>query len=164
MFYVRRAQLFFIASLFFPTAHAAVKKPTVRVEAIKSEGLSDRLIYPATLSAFRVVPLHSDADGLVTTLNVELGQKVSSGQALALIKNPDPVYDFKPFALTAPFSGIITSVDIAVGDRVSKSRPMLTLADLKSIKIKIHLTAEDLAFLKPQYPALLSIHGKEFQD
>lgn len=152
-----------ILFVFFPRlALAETPKPSVMVAKLKAENLSDRFLYPATLSAFRVVTLHSDADGLVSDLKVELGQKVQAGQTLAFIRNPDPIYEFKPYAVTAAFSGIVTSVDIAVGDRVTKQRPLFTLADLRSIKIKIHLTADDLLVLKPQDRAILLVHGKEF--
>lgn len=142
---------------------AEAKKPTVTVEAAIPQKLSDRLLYPATLAAFRIVPVHTDAEGLVSTLRVELGQSVTAGQTLALVTNPDPVSGFKPYALTAPISGLVTTLDIAVGDRVTKERVVLVIADLRSYKVKIHLTAADLLSLKPKDMGKLKLQGRELK-
>ncbi len=132
-------------------------KPAVYTETIKLQSLSDKLLYPATVSALRVVPVTAEVEGFVKELKAELGQKVAQGSTLLRIANPDPVYHYEPFAVTAPFAGVITGIDIAVGDRVQKGRTLLTLTDNKDLKIKINITGEDLALLTPKQQADLLI-------
>ena len=132
-------------------------KPSVYTDPIKVQTLSDRLVYPAAVSASRIVPVTSEVDGFIKDLKAELGQKVAQGSPLLKISNPDPVYHYEPFVVTAPFAGVITSIDIAVGDRVQKGRALLTLTDNRQLKIKINVTADDLSRLSPQQKAELKI-------
>lgn len=153
---------FFALSLPSASLAKGAGKIAVYIEPVKLQTLSDRLIYPAAVTASRVVPVTTEVEGFVKELRAELGQKVERGSPLLWITNPDPIYHYKPFLVTAPFAGVITGIEIAVGDRVQKGRALLTLTDNRELKIKINVTADDLSQLKPKQKAQLVIGEKDW--
>ncbi len=150
-----------MAVLLSSAGRAEPKKTIVLANTVKKQTLSERLLYPAILAAFRIVPIYADAEGLVSDLRVDLGQSVRLNQPLAQITNPDPTYGFKPYALVSPINGMITVLDIAVGDRVTKAKPLMVIADLNAYKVKIHLTASDLHALHKGDQGTLTLQGKK---
>ena len=122
--------------------------PTVLVEPIEVKALSDRLVYPALVSANGATEVSSEVEGVVTAINVSLGRVVTRGAALLRIENSDPVYHYAPFTVVAPIGGVVTAIDSTRGSRVTRGKALVTITDLSRKRIKIEVTAEDLTKLK----------------
>ncbi len=59
--------------------------------------------------------------------------------------------------LTAPFDGIIVSVDVDEGDTVSAATPIIHLIDLSSMELKAGVDEIDIAIVKLNQRALISV-------
>jgi multidrug efflux pump subunit AcrA (membrane-fusion protein) len=143
-------------------ASAETPKASVIAMKVEPQEVADKMLYPARIAALRSVSVPAEVEGFVQTLDAVLGQNVRAGQTLVRLSNPDPVYEFKSFTIKAPFSGIVSSIDIVVGDRVTRGKNLLTLADSSSLKILVHLTADDVKKLQARFPGKLHIGKQEY--
>jgi multidrug efflux pump subunit AcrA (membrane-fusion protein) len=128
--------------------------PSVEVKALAHKTFSDRLVYPATVTATATTEVSSEVEGVVTEVRARLGQRVNQGSPLVKIENRDPVYKFEPFFVLAPSAGSVTAVAVAPGNRVVRSKGLVTLTDLSRLIIKAEVTVDDLAKLRRGLPGV----------
>jgi len=131
-----------------PEAPPPAKAPIVYAAAAKAAELFDILTYPARISPTVNSTLLSDAEGIVFKIFTPLGRPVKKGQKVLTIKNTDPVYDYAPLAVTAPVSGVVSSIEVTEGSHVAKGQKLATIVDPSKVKILIEISAYDVGTLQ----------------
>jgi HlyD family secretion protein len=59
--------------------------------------------------------------------------------------------------LSAPWDGVVTSLNVEEGELVSAFTPILTFGDLTHVKIKVYVNMKELALVKPGQKCLIRI-------
>ncbi|MBC7690844.1 MAG: HlyD family efflux transporter periplasmic adaptor subunit [Methylotenera sp.] len=141
----------------------AVPQPpaTVSVIQIKKVELSESLLYPA-----RVVPkvnsvILAETDGVISKIQSPLGQSVSSGARILTISHTDPVYQFAPFRVNSPISGVVSSLEVTEGTQVSKGQRLGAVTDPKKVRFNIEIPASDLAYVSRGMKGVFQIAGRD---
>ena len=137
------------------------KTPSVFVRPIKPEDLSEVLIYPARVEPKINAMVLADADGVITAIHTPLGATVRSGQALLTLKNVDPAYRYAPMTVYAPVGGVVGSVEITVGSRVSRGEKLILVTDPNQVRVTMEVAAHDLAMVKPGLTGELRVQGTD---
>ncbi len=120
------------------------KPPTVFVSTASSSVVFDWLAFPARVVPFRNATILADTDGVVKQVLSPLGRSVVKGTPILVIVNIDPVYQYSPLTQIAPLAGVVSSVDVSEGSRVTKGQKLATVTDPASVKILIEVAASDL--------------------
>lgn len=123
---------------------AAPPPPMVVAQAIQTDEVYDALIYPARLVSRVNATLLAESDGVVQAVRKSLGSRVTVGEPILTLTNPDPVYTFEPFNVLSPVTGVISSIDIALGSRVAKGQKLGTVTDPAQVLASIEITVSDL--------------------
>jgi HlyD family secretion protein len=61
--------------------------------------------------------------------------------------------------LRAPMAGVVDAVDVAVGDQVGMGQPLLTVVDLRHVRVEAHVLEHDLPLLHVGADARVSTSG-----
>jgi cobalt-zinc-cadmium efflux system membrane fusion protein len=91
------------------------------------------------LNGDTTVNLRGRFPGIVREVPVKLGQKITSGQTLAVIDNN---VSLKDYAVTAPVSGVLLERNTNVGD-TAYDRTLFVIADLSTVWAKFHIFPKD---------------------
>lgn len=130
------------------TIPAAVAQAAgVRTENAGPATIHDRvrLMGRVALDANRFAEVRARFEGPVREVRVALGDAVKAGQTLAIVENRDSL---RPFAVTAPFAGIVLARHTNVGD-VAGSEPLFEIADLSSLWVEFNAFGADATRLAP---------------
>jgi multidrug efflux pump subunit AcrA (membrane-fusion protein) len=130
-----------------PGSNARAIVATVRV--VHSQRLTDRLSYPAQVRSKINATFVSDIDGVVRKIVVPLGGKVALGQRIVTVENADPALEFKPLAVRAPVTGVVSSLEVTEGTRVTKGQKLGTVTDPSKTRILIEVSGSDLKHFSP---------------
>lgn len=100
--------------------------------------------------------------GQVTALYVNLGDMVKAGQRLAriqsrLVGNPPPSVD-----ITAPRSGVVDAVDVAVGQAVEPATSLVRISDRSEVNVVAQVYEEDLGKVRLGQDA--TVHTLSYPD
>jgi len=137
------------------------KPPVVFVEIAKSTDLFDLLTYPARLVPKVNATVLSDSEGIITKIDTPLGTPVQKQQRILTLKHTDPVYDYAPISVTAPVAGVVSSVEVTEGSRVTKGQKLVTITDPKKIKIVVEIASTDISAILVGLTGELKIAGYE---
>jgi cobalt-zinc-cadmium efflux system membrane fusion protein len=86
--------------------------------------------------------------GPVRAVRVAVGDRVKTGQTLAVIESNVSLSDY---AVTAPLAGTVLSRNVAVGD-LAGDTPLFEIADLSKLWVDIHLFGADAEHLHTGLP------------
>jgi len=124
------------------------KLKTVFIKKVQKKELFNTLAYPTKVLAKKSSRLLAETEGVIEQIKVNLGDKVSKGTPLLVIKNTDPTYHFRPMQLLAPIDGVIAEIHETQGSMVNKGKLLLTITDPNEYQMKFHVTSTDLKYLK----------------
>jgi membrane fusion protein, heavy metal efflux system len=86
--------------------------------------------------------------GPVRMVHVAVGDRVSSGQTLAVIESN---MSLSTYPVTAPFAGTVLARNVTVGDLASE-QPLFELADLSKLWVDLHLFGADAEHIRAGLP------------
>ncbi|NTS77197.1 efflux RND transporter periplasmic adaptor subunit [Catenovulum sp. SM1970] len=92
--------------------------------------------------------INAPYSGLITQLNVELGQVVTKGQVLMTIKSNESLQSYQ---ITAPINGLVTEQNIAQGEQThieASNESLLTIVDTQQLVAEVAVFAKDQAKVK----------------
>lgn len=121
------------------------KRAVVFVEEVLTHEIFDLLTYPARLVPKIQAALLSEADGIVSKILAPLGTSVSRNREILRITHTDPVYQYAPLVVTAPVSGVVSSMEVSEGSRVAKGQNLATITNPNQIRILIEVAATDIS-------------------
>lgn len=111
------------------------------------ESLHDTIKYPARVMSTVEATILSEMEGVVRRIDVQLGQSVRKGQTLLEVIQTDPIYQFRPFRVTAPVSGTLGSIEISVGSRIARGQKLAFVMDPTKIRAQIEVVADHVDLL-----------------
>lgn len=123
------------------------KSPVVIAEKAAPEEIADQITYPARVISRVKAAIYAPSDGVVTRVLTPLGAHVRLGQPILEIKNIDPVYEYVPVGIESPVAGIVSSVDVTAGSKVTKGQSLATVTDPRQIGLVVEVPASDLSAL-----------------
>lgn len=147
----QRALVLLLVGSHFAVARAEDAEPKLPVvlvaPAVESE-LAEVISYPARVSANVKATVYAPSDGVVTRVRAPLGTAVRSGTKLLEIKNIDPLYEYVPVAVDTPVAGVVSSVDVTEGTRVTKGQVLATVTDPAQKSLIVEVPAADVPYFK----------------
>ncbi len=141
---------------------AAPEKPkltTVDVQAAKATQLFTLLTYPARLHPKINATVLSETEGVVTEIPAPLGAEVKKNEQLVVIKNTDPIYHYAPVRVGAPVKGVVSSMEVSVGSRVTRGQKLATITDPSQVLITVEIAASDLFTIRKGQKGDLRLPG-----
>src|ERR1041385_3999835 len=117
----------------------AGKIPVVVVQDLKRVIIYDQLSYPAKLSPRIDAKILADSDGIVKRIAKHLGQLAAKNQTIVTLMQTDPGLHYVPIQVLAPVKGVVSSVDVTEGSRVTKGQALATITDPNQLKILIEV-------------------------
>ena len=139
----------------------------IDAEAAKAAGIVVSKAGPATindvltLTGRVVLDRNTTADvkarfpGIVRSVKVNLGQKVSKGQALASVESNESL---SVYTVSSPTDGVVLTRNTNVGN-VAGDTPLFTIADLSNVWAEVHVFPRDLG--KVQEGQMVRVHTLE---
>lgn len=139
----------------------------IDAEAAKAAGIVVSKAGPATindvltLTGRVVLDRNTTADvkarfpGIVRSVKVNLGQKVSKGQALASVESNESL---SVYTVSSPTDGVVLTRNTNVGN-VAGDAPLFTIADLSNVWAEFHVFPRDLG--KVQEGQMVRVHTLE---
>lgn len=124
------------------------KIKTVFVTSAVKKEISDTFIYPARIIPKVNAAILSESQGVVSKLQVGLGDKVKKNANLVLIRHSDPVYQYKPLNIKTPVNGVVSNILVTEGTLVAKGERLMTITAPDKYHIRIEITASDLSHIK----------------
>ncbi|HAZ12272.1 MAG: hypothetical protein A2X86_03455 [Bdellovibrionales bacterium GWA2_49_15] len=146
--------LFLALSLLAHGIHAAEEKsPPKTVKTIKatSQVFFESYTYPARIEFDTLAQVKTPVEGEVVELKTSLGRETKRGQILAVIKNTDPLFQYKTAKIVAPLDGVVTEILISDHSEVSKDQIVLRVARTDAFTITTEIPAIHLDYFK-NYP------------
>lgn len=139
-------------ALFAPPSPAAVAAARARIEQAKAA--LERLQRPATEAQIaeaeaQVRAAQAQLDALLQGASEESVAVVAGAvaEARALVRRAEQ--ELANLELRAPFTGVVTAINVAAGEFVAPGTPVLTLADLSSLQVETYdLSERDITFVQ----------------
>lgn len=139
-------------ALFAPPSAAAVAAARARIEQAKAA--LERLKTPATDAQIaeaeaQVRAAQAQLDALLQGASDESVAALAGAvaEARALVRRAEQ--ELANLELRAPFTGVVTAVDVAVGEFVAPGAPVVTLANLERLQVETYdLSERDVAFVQ----------------
>lgn len=133
----------------------------VETAEVAEENLEITKQFYGRTSPESMTPVMSPAPGEVEELNVEQGEQVEEGEVLAsILTSESPA----PLEVEAPQDGQVANLSVQEGGVASNSEPIMTIVDLASILVEIHITASDLSLFEEVEEALVTIENANFEE
>lgn len=134
---------------------------TQQETAVTNKDLQKTVILDGTIKSKKAVNLYFGAEGKVTETQVKIGDLVAADQLLAKIDNSSGYASTKQREIKAPFSGIITGVNIFDGLVVSAQTIAITL---ESEETQITANASESEVLDLKKDQAVSVTFKTLPD
>ena len=96
-----------------------------------------------TLNQNAIAGVHGRYTGIVRSVKVNLGERVTKDQVLAVIEANDSLQDYN---VVAPISGIVLERNTNIGD-LAGDDPIFVIADLSNVWAKFHVFLRDSDFI-----------------
>ena len=122
------------------------KAPVVLAKTVEIESISQVLAYPARVESSVQATLLADAEGVVTQI-LPLGSKVGRGSRILSIQQTDPIYQYAPFKVFSPVTGVLSTLDVSEGTRVTRGQRLGSVIDPNQLKVTIEVASQDLPLL-----------------
>ena len=132
--------------------HAEIKTEPVALGSIETT-----LKAPGRVSENlnRTAKIASTLEGRLIKLNVDLNDKVKTGDVLALVQTPELLG--KPLELKAPIDGVIIDRKTAPGELVSKDKEIYTISDPTDLWVIAEIKERDIGAVKVGQDASFSV-------
>jgi multidrug efflux pump subunit AcrA (membrane-fusion protein) len=141
------------------------------------DGLTDALSLNATSAFLLKTSVKSDVNGYLQKVNIHLGQRVSQGQELFIVRSKesehlgntisrlDTSLHFSGLVhIKSPASGYITALSYQAGDYVQDSEVLATISDLSSLVFLLELPYELTVYLSENKTVELTLpDGKKYR-
>lgn len=98
-----------------------------------------------TLNPNRLAQVKARFPGVVREMRKNLGDKVATGDVLAMVESNDSL---QVYPVKAPIGGTILERNLNVGD-VAGDTPLYQIADLSTMWVELHLFPRDISKVKP---------------
>ncbi len=128
-------------------APRAAKPVAVFTEKIADKPVFDTLTYPAQIESRVNAMILAESDGVITKIPHPLGAKIRRGEIVAIIRHTDPIYQYQPFIVRAPVTGVINEVYLTRGALVKKGDKLLSITAPNKLRIMIDVAAQDVPFI-----------------
>lgn len=89
--------------------------------------------------------IHARFEGLISSANATLGERVSQGQALFTIESNESL---KTYTITAPISGIVSELNAHPGEQ-TQGRALMRITDTSSLWAELAVFPADIRRVKP---------------
>lgn len=109
--------------------------PHVKLYVVSSQSLTNYIGGGGLTYAAQMVTLTSPGSGVMTALNVQVGQTVTRGQVLATVL----VQAVQTSQIVAPFAGNITAVNVSAGSPVFGGEQLIVVQDESSIIARVQI-------------------------
>ena len=125
----------------------SISDKSAKKSGIETQKAGSQIIYStATLTGKIILNQDNTYDikarfpGIVRSVNVKWGQKVSQDQVLATIESNDSL---KLYSVKSPSKGVVLKRNTNIGN-VASDEPLFTIADLSSVWVEFHLFSRDI--------------------
>lgn len=98
-----------------------------------------RLMGTVALDSSRHAQIRARFPGIVRAVNVQQGQRVRRGEALAVVEGNDSM---RNYPVVAPFDGVVLARNTSVGD-VAGAEPLVEMADLSKVWVELRAIGAD---------------------
>ncbi|MCK6598174.1 MAG: HlyD family efflux transporter periplasmic adaptor subunit [Bdellovibrionaceae bacterium] len=153
-------KVLFIFLIFSEFSTAMTKKPEVVVELAQLKEVEKMITFPAMTKSQKQSVILAENSGILKKTIKQLGQEIKRNEVIAWIENPDPIYQYKPFAVRSPIAGRLTKVQVLEGSSIEKGMTLFTVTDPKSVVIEVQVPAKDVSSLKIGSKAFFITDGK----
>ena len=126
--------------LFSASALFAKDTPThvVATTKVATSQISDVYLLPTRAISKMQATILAPVEGLIVEITRNIGERVGTGATILQIKNTDPVYEFVAVPVTSSVNGVVSSLDVSVGSKVSKGQLIGQITD----PLRLTLTSE----------------------
>ncbi len=124
------------------------------------------LLLYGSVYARREVGIFSSVTGKTKELRVQIGDRVSRGQVLAVIDRDQAGLKFADAEATSTIDGMVKSVLTEVGATVSPAAPLFQVVDVQTVEVSVNVPEKRLGRLREGLPAeigVLSYPGRLFR-
>ena len=94
------------------------------------------------------VAVFPDMGGRLVSVKAALGARLQKGQVIAEVDPSKPGSSYSLSPVIAPISGTVVGVPVSVGDTVSASSVIVTIADSRHLEIETHIPEREVGQLK----------------
>lgn len=123
---------------------ATSSAPMVFLTQIKPSPISSTIEYPAMIESQVNASVRALGDGVVTKIYKQLGDKVRAGEAIAIMKHYDPVYQYAPLKIISPVAGVVSKLDVTPGTYVGKDSEVASVSEPGNLRAVIQVVSSDL--------------------
>jgi membrane fusion protein, heavy metal efflux system len=106
---------------------------------VKLETAGPAVVHTVALDSSRHAQIRARFPGIVRAVNVQQGQRVRRGEALAIVEGNDSM---RNYPVVAPFDGIVLARNTSVGD-VAGAEPLIEMADLSKVWVELRAIGAD---------------------
>jgi multidrug efflux pump subunit AcrA (membrane-fusion protein) len=155
---------FMIAGLLLAMGQLAFGKAKIEkvfVQVAQKKEISDKLTYPARVSPKVSAMVLSESQGVISTLDFNLGDRIAKNKTIAKVTHSDPVYEYRPFRIKAPVSGVISKIFTNVGSQIKKGEKVALITNPKSSKLLIEVAVKDISSFKKGMRGLFKSRSTE---
>jgi len=144
-----------------PGARAAASETTtvysVTTQVLTKTDLQEYLTMNGNVQTNNTISVYPGIGGKITRVYVTLGSIVKRGDKLAEIdpSTPGMYYEISP--VYAPISGTITALPLTVGTSVNTNTAVAQLGNIRELQIKAKVPERDVAVLKQDLKAQVSL-------
>lgn len=100
----------------------------------------------------RVAHLAPRYAGVLREVRARVGETVRAGATVAVVESAT----LAPYAVQAPFDGVVIDRDAVLGESVTPERAILVIADLSTVWVEIAIYQKDLALVRPGQAVTIS--------
>ena len=123
-----------------------------RIGTVASLLRLDGEIVPAT-----TVDALPEVAGKLQRLFVQVGDRIARGRPVASVDPSRPGARFEASPVTAPISGTVTAVHVAVGDAVSTAKPIVTVGVLDALEVVVDVPERFVGAVQPGMTAEITL-------
>lgn len=102
------------------------------------------LLGQVTIDRSRFAQVRARFPGIVRSVSVNLGDRVTRGQRLATVEGNQSM---RTYAVVSPLDGVVLARDTNAGD-VAGDRPLFEIADLSSVWVELHAVGSTVSRLQ----------------
>jgi multidrug efflux pump subunit AcrA (membrane-fusion protein) len=119
--------------------------------------ISDYLSLSGDIVAGSTVDTFSDAAGKITSILVNIGSRVSKGQAIARVDPSKPGMAFVQHVVRAPISGTVVSLPAELGMTISQATSLARIAGGSALEIQLFVPERFISKIKMSLPCEISL-------
>jgi multidrug efflux pump subunit AcrA (membrane-fusion protein) len=134
----------------------------VYVEDIDYTSMTNYLEFNGDVVASKSIDLYPDVSGKLSSLNVSLGDYVTTGQVVAQIDPSQPGQKYSENPVTSTIDGTITSLPFDVGDTISSTTsPVATVGDLQDLELQSYISEKYISNIQLGLDAEITFEAYE---